>query len=76
MKDFEIWCSGWASSDGSGSARLLSIQQADSFDEACKKYIESDSEAKKYMYYSEQRKGWVYWGCSVFDNSEEAHKAF
>ena len=75
-KKFEIWCSGWASSDGGGSARLLATQKANSFDEAVKKYIESDKEAKKYMHFNEESKKWVYWGCSVFDNSEEAHKAF
>ncbi len=76
MREFEIWSEGWVSSDGSGPARRLSTQTAESFDEACKKFIESDSEAKKYMYYNEERKQWIYWGCSIFDNATDAAKSF
>ncbi len=76
MKKFEIWSCGWMSSDGSGPEQLLSTQEANTFNEACEKYRDSDKEALKYMSFNATTNKWSYWGCSLHDNRKDAAAAF
>ena len=73
MEDFEIWSEGYMSSDGSSPTILLSIQKANSFDEAVKKFIESDKNAKKYMDFNELTGRWTWYGCRVSSKASECN---
>lgn len=69
---FEVWIEGYACTGNSGTAEFLSIEEADSFSEACKKALIRNG--WDMSYYDEERN--QYWGCRFFDNEIEARKSF
>ena len=69
-KVYQIWMEGFAITGNSSKATLLGEMEAESFQQACDKYIEENPEYKKL--YS----GKSIWGCRLFDNEADARKSF
>ncbi|CAB4192155.1 hypothetical protein UFOVP1244_4 [uncultured Caudovirales phage] len=68
LEPFEVWCSGWESSDGRGAARFLGKFNAESFADACEMAIIDRS-----LF---DRERLTYWGCGLFDNETDARRSF
>lgn len=70
---YEIWMEGWSATGGFSKAQQLDTIEAESFAAACAKacrkknlpnpVIEADAQIRS-------------WGCGLFDNEEDARKAF
>jgi hypothetical protein len=74
MKKYDVWAEGFLCTGMEGipaNAHYHGSIEAESFKEACDKLFTSDEDLK---YYSP--KNLSYWGCSLFDNKEDARKAF
>jgi len=65
---FEIWVEGFRATGQSGTAFLYAIQEADTFNEACKIALANNS--------SFDENSLTYWGCRLFNNETDARKAF
>jgi hypothetical protein len=69
---FEVWNEGYACTGNSGTAQFLGTEEADSFQEACKKALIRNG--WNMSYYDEENNR--YWGCWFFDNEVDARKSF
>ena len=69
-KVYQIWMEGFAITGNSSKATFLGEMEAESFQQACDKYVEENPEYKKL--YS----GKSIWGCRLFDNEADAREAF
>lgn len=70
MKRWEIWAEGYRATGHGEGAVLLGTATADTFDEAVRAFTFS-------MPYVRNEDGvWTYWGCRIFDNEQDARKAF
>jgi hypothetical protein len=90
MKQINIWSEGYIATGERSSAILLSIQQANDFDEAVEKYIATafkkeektiPHRANRNQFISDEafenrRTNWYFWGCALFDNESDARKSF
>jgi len=74
MKKFEIWCEGFSVTGNIGKAFLMDIVEAESFDEAVKKYSESHGNSIDMNRFGAGRHS--NWGCEPFDNEADARKSF
>lgn len=63
---YEVWMEGYAATGESGPAQLHSIEEADSFQEACEASFKHD------MYFDKEKLTW--WACRLFDNETDARK--
>ena len=75
MKDFEIWCEGYAVNGDRGGASLLGIETANTWDEALQKYMKKHPDE---IYVREVNDVKIYtdWGCRLFENESDARKSF
>lgn len=69
---FQIWMEGYRVTGNSDGASFLGEIEAESFQEACDKFLENDPGWKD-LYSSKNRS---IWGCRLFDNEEDARKSF
>ncbi len=72
LRWFDIWREGFAATGDSSDARYLGRAQGKSFQDACERFADADSEFKKY--YDPQSN--TYWGCRLFNNERDARKSF
>ena len=68
LDKFEVWSSGYQCTGDSGKAQYLGTFEANSFQEACDKAIESNKWDRKYY----DRKDLSYWGRPFYDNEKDA----
>ena len=68
LESFEVWCEGFESSDGRGTALFMGKFNAESFAGACCQAVADHS----YLDKDNLR----YWGCRLFDNEIDARKSF
>lgn len=75
MTAWDIWAEGFASNGGLESATRLTKTpvEADTFDEAVVKHVESASDSHLFH---KKDSGWTYWGCRLFDNETDARASF
>lgn len=71
MKQWTIWCEGFAATGQSGTASRLGTACAETFQEACDK-VGAKLEQPG-LYSSKSR---AYWGCRMFDNEADARRSF
>lgn len=70
MKKWDIWAEGFrATGEGSGATCMARGVEAESFEEACRKYFKDDP-------YFGEKPVLNHWGCKLFDNETDARKAF
>ena len=77
IKVYEIWMEGYAATGEHGIHRLIGRVEAGSFKEACKKAVIEwlgDRCEREYHYFDEEK--CTFWGCRMFDNEEDAARAF
>lgn len=65
---FAVWSEGFAATGERGCASLLGYASGDTFKEACASKFKDD-------HYYNPVNG-TYWGCGLFDNEDDARKAF
>lgn len=68
---YQIWSEGYEATGNSSGADLLGEAEANDFASACSVLFEGSEHAK---YFDKQRL--TYWGCRLFDNEQDARKAF
>ena len=72
MRVWEIWCEGWRATGGEGGAYHVANVEAETFQDACDLYAKyTEAWAKTY-----DSKKLSNWGCRLYDNEEDAKKAF
>jgi len=72
---YDIWQEGYAVTGNSSSAILLMEQvEADSFKDACIKYINTPKGKSMSSYFIEDRL--TIWGCRLFSDESSARKSF
>lgn len=71
MSIYQVWSEGYAATGNSSGAELLGEAEADDFASACSTFFEGSDREK---YFDQQRL--TYWGCRLFDNEQDARKAF
>lgn len=71
----EIWSEGYRVTGDIGTAQLLGVVEADSFDEGVDKYLETAPSELKEVY-QKHHGGHSIWGCQLFDNEKDARKSF
>jgi hypothetical protein len=88
MKEFEIWCSGYAATGEHSPAHLMGKFPGESFDDAVHGMIDKDPELKKLYdkgerYLPRNSDGTMQkvirhsiWGCTLYDNEADARKSF
>lgn len=75
MKKYQLWEEGFATNGESGTATFLGEVEAESFQEAFRKYVTkkySDNEIKSLVNFDRLS----IWGCRVYDNEKDARKLF
>lgn len=76
MTEYQIWSEGYAATGECSDAQLIATIQAESFDEAVRKYVDAVPSLKAYYQYNEQTGYHSIWACRLFDNEEAARKSF
>lgn len=69
---YEVWMQGFQVMEGTEPAELLGIYKADSFLDACQMAV---NDHPGYIEYYEPERNCI-WGCKLFDNEEDARRAF
>ncbi|PGK51961.1 hypothetical protein CN918_29665 [Priestia megaterium] len=72
MREFEIWCEGFHTSDGKSGAFFQGYSHGVDLKDACMNLAKID-----YPFatnFDEDRMTW--WGCRIFDNECDARKSF
>ena len=72
VKEYEIWCEGFLSTDGNGKAFKLGNAKGVNFLDACKNHFAENP--SKYFRITNGKPIW--WGCQLFDNEKDARKSF
>ena len=72
MRKFNIWEEGYACTGESGTAQFLGSVYAETFKEACDKFVAKHPEYREY--YDPEKL--AIWGCRLFDNESDARKCF
>lgn len=70
IQTFEVWCEGFAATGQSGQATFYGKVKGKTFEEACQKM----AVIQKWGSYDAERN--TIWGCRLFDNEDDARKAF
>jgi hypothetical protein len=68
VRTFSVWSEGYAATGQSSGAQLMGRAQGRTFKEACVNLFKADP------YFSAD--SLTYWACSLYDNEQEARKAF
>ena len=68
----EIWVEGYQATGQQGTANCFGWYRANSLLEACEKLAKVNPEFDRLFV----RHFMTYWGCKIFDNEEEARKAY
>lgn len=91
MKEYTIWCEGYAATGESGTADLMATIEAESFDQAVEKMLRVREQTdwpdiRKYYACRDQYveteerpkliKVHSIWACRLFDNEVDARKSF
>lgn len=71
MKEWEIWSEGFEIQGNIATADLLGKENAETWDDAVKKYM--DKHPGKI---TADSRGYTDWGCRLFDNETDARKSF
>lgn len=71
MKSYNLWMEGFAATGQSASASYLGSFKANTFEEACRKWGLQDNNAAYFNF-----ENLTYWGCSLFDNEQDARRSF
>jgi hypothetical protein len=71
-KTFEIWVEGFATYGESGEAQYLGHNVGNTFQEACENALKDNK--WDMSYYNPATN--TYWGCSFYDNEQDARKWF
>lgn len=72
LKEYEIWMEGYRTNGDFGTAYRLGYFTGLNFKDACKNAI--NLLGYDNSYYDPERN--TYWGCRLYDNSEDARKTF
>jgi hypothetical protein len=73
MMKYEVWSEGYRCNGDSGSAWLVDIVEAKSFEEAC--YL-AFAEASGWDTHLFCKDTLTYWSCQLFDNETSARRSF
>lgn len=73
MKTWDIWIEGYVATGNTAGHRLMGKAEGNTFREAVINFTNSDK-ANSWGTFNEDRLS--FWGCRVFDNHEDAAKAF
>jgi hypothetical protein len=74
LKQYQIWSEGFVVTGNSGTAKLVAAGiKASTFKDACDGFYK-DKDRKDWGEYDSDRL--TIWGCKLFDNEEDARKAF
>jgi hypothetical protein len=86
MKEFEIWCEGYAATGERGAANKVGTGIGKTFDEAVKDYMSKhpnhgieENGRNRYMseeWYNNRKSNWNIWACNLYDNEADARKSF
>jgi hypothetical protein len=75
MKEIEIWMEGFVITGQSSTAKKIGTYEADSLDEAVRKYTKDHPDST--VDFNRYGKGkHAIWACQLFDNESEARKSF
>ncbi len=72
MEVYEIWSEGFSATGESGNATFWGDSLGYTFRDACQRYADCYPDFRK-LFDAEQL---TWWGCRLFDNEEDARKAF
>lgn len=70
----EVWMEGYMATGEHGPAYKLGEYEADNFDQAIEKLLDSDPENKQYYRQTDGRH--YIWSCRLYDNEQDARKSF
>lgn len=73
--EYGLWREGFAVTGNSGKAKYLGRYKAKTFEEACEKWAETLHESDR-RFYKRIGNEASFCGCRIFDNEEEARRAF
>ena len=86
MKKWDIWMEGYRATGEHGTAQLIGEGYGETFDEAVEDYMAKNPDSKvsrnsEKSYWSKEayenrKSNWNIWACNLFDNEEDARKAF
>lgn len=68
---YQVWSEGYEASGNAAHAELHGEVDAEDFSSACEALFK---DSNRLQYFDRQRL--TYWGCRLFDNEEDARKAF
>ena len=71
MKTFQIWSEGYQATGNSSEAIYHGSASGENFPEACDILFKGTTNEQYY-----DRDKLTYWGCRLFDNEQEARRAF
>ncbi|MEC4190459.1 hypothetical protein VSP75_04125 [Escherichia coli] len=71
MSIYQVWSEGYEASGNSAHAELHGEAEAVDFASACERVFK---ESGRSQYFDSQHL--TYWGCRLFDNEQDARKAF
>jgi hypothetical protein len=74
LREYEVWCEGYAANSERGCAHRIGVVAAESFPEACDRLCSSAEFQKGHGEYDP--KNLTVWGCNLFDNRHDAQRAF
>lgn len=72
MKTYEIWSEGFRATGDVGYAQRMGTAQGNTFREACINFAKTNKPFRAYF----GEKNLTHWGCRLFDNENDARKAF
>lgn len=73
---FEIWMEGYRVQGGAGTATLLNVINAPSWDNAVAQYMSDNPGVIDVHDKEDGTKRYTNWGCALYDNEEDARKGF
>lgn len=86
LKEFQIWCEGYAATGERGTAHKVGTGIGVTFDDAVRDYISKnpDHGIREHFRedyptegsYKRRASNWSIWACNLFDNELEARKYF
>lgn len=71
--DHDIWMEGYRATGEHGTAQLIGRGNGNTFEEVIQDYMRKDPE---HGIRRTQNGGYAIWACELFDNEEDARKAF